>query len=146
MAKKNAKKTKNVLSTILVVLFVALLGNHIYYQVSKNVAEEPAEEAGYVLKFEGGIIDELDISDRYVEGMTWNDLIQTYPTESSDKELGNWYIIAGRVPTLSQYNGGMNFDTMKTNDIFYSIFSNGEEVKFDSVIDLSLTYTLVSEN
>lgn len=135
MAKKNAKKSKNVLSTILVLLFVALLGNHIYYQVTKNA--EPAEEAGYVLKFEGGPIDELDVSEVYEEGMTWGEL---WNASFAARDGKDYYITSTRTFTLVEYNGEYTNGNDPNN--YFIILLDGEYIDSASVVDFSITYTL----
>lgn len=125
-------KKKNVLSTILLVVLAAILGYYIWNNVAENLkAEEPAE--AYVLKFEGGPIDELDISEYYVEDMTWGELLTIMSREPKE-----YTIMMARTFSLQHQLGDEEFE-------YYSISINGESLEYSTVIDFSATYTLTLE-
>lgn len=126
------KKGKNIFVTILLIGLAALLGYYVVNGVMDHLPEKeetPAEE-GYVLHFEGGPIDELDISEYYEEGMKWS----AFASVDSNTD-----------PYCISVTGSIN--VLETNTMkYWTIQLDGENVSHDSVIDLGVTYTLIPNN
>ena len=139
-SKNNVKKVKGVISKVvtacLLVVFAALLGNHVYNQVSKHLPTNDVEE-GYVLHFEGGPIEELDISDIYVEGMTWSEFIYESNYLANKPGANAEYYITTTYTTSLMKNE-------QDSQSFWNLQLNGENIDVGSVMDLSQTYTLVA--
>lgn len=135
------KKEKNVLTTILLVVLAAILGYYIWNSVANNLkAEEPAE--AYVLHFEDGPVEELDISELgYEEGMTWSEFI--YESNYLARKPGSnvqYYITSTYTTSLAE-----NIISEQGSQNYWILQLNGENIDSGSVMDLSQTYTLVAQ-